>query len=463
MKKIDFKKHLPKIVIITLIVFFLVGIIWGLKSVLEMEGTMEPNIYEESLSPVPQTQDEMIAYIETAVKRAVEEKPKIEFSDDCDVNDESICAGDAQRTAEYVKTGVEDSISEARKVENVDFGEDNSKMLWVPAFLPGDVVSAELKYDYYKCPVCTDQTFDEIPDECPECGTTEGFIKKYRDNYTITLHFADEAYPLSPSSFISRNFRPLSDSAISGIMKDNANGYYTCDSGFDIAYRNITVQASVNRFTDKIQSLKFIKDSDFKTELTFIGKYSELGKEEIGFTVNERSEFNFIWPEMTLSSKELVLEPGQTDALRAESTFKNLSKEKLTWKSSDETIATVNHEGYVSAKHKEGKANVTAEFEFMGKMYSATCVINVKVTAEGLKVSDRKLELKEGETFTLTTKISPHKATIKTVKWYSDNEDVATVDENGTVTAIKSGNADVYAVADDGYFKATCKVTVVKQ
>ena len=61
---------------------------------------------------------------------------------------------------------------------------------------------------------------------------------------------------------------------------------------------------------------------------------------------------------------------------------------------------------------------------------------------------------------------SSHQATgpcttaAKTVKWYSDNEDVAAVDQNGTITAKRVGTVDIYAVSDDGYFKATCHVEV---
>ncbi len=69
-KKIDFKKQLPKIVISILILFFVVGLSWGLKSVLELEGTMEPNVVKESLSPLPETKEEIISYVITAVKKS---------------------------------------------------------------------------------------------------------------------------------------------------------------------------------------------------------------------------------------------------------------------------------------------------------------------------------------------------------------------------------------------------------
>ena len=75
-------------------------------------------------------------------------------------------------------------------------------------------------------------------------------------------------------------------------------------------------------------------------------------------------------------------------------------------------------------------------------------------------MSKKNVELGVGETFTLSTKVSPKKATIQTVKWYSENEAVATVDENGVVTAVAQGEVIVYALSDDGYYRSTCEVTV---
>ena len=87
----------------------------------------------------------------------------------------------------------------------------------------------------------------------------------------------------------------------------------------------------------------------------------------------------------------------------------------------------------------------------------------VKISAEEIDISHRKLKLSVGETYTLEAKVSPRNATIKTVKWYSKNEEIAVVDPNGTITAKRSGTVDIYAVSDDGYFKATCHVEVVEQ
>ncbi len=459
MKKIDFKQQLPKIVITILILFFVVGLVWGLKSVLELEGTMEPNIIKDSLSPFPETKEERISYIVTALKIAEAEKPAMTFSDECSIDADTVKAGEAQSTAEYIRRGIEEKLGEIREDLSSDFGGDISGRLWVPDISPEDIASAELKYDLWKCPVCGKET-DEKPQICEDCDTKEGFICKYKDEYTITLCAPDEVFPAEPASFLARNFHPFTQAQINKLIADNANGWFECKNGFEITYRNVKVCAVVNRLTDQIISVTYSMDCDFSADVTFIGKYADLKTQKAEFTVNEKAKFDFTWPGISLSEEELVLEPGQTDVLRAESPCGNLTAEELKWTSSDESIATVNEEGYVSAKQKTGECYVSVEFTFRGKTYTAKCLINVKVPAEKLSISHRKLKLSAGDTFTLKAKVKPGKATIKTVTWYSDNDKIAIVDKDGTITAKQSGTVDIYAVSDDGYFQATCHVEV---
>ena len=52
------------------------------------------------------------------------------------------------------------------------------------------------------------------------------------------------------------------------------------------------------------------------------------------------------------------------------------------------------------------------------------------------------------------------KPTVRTVSWFTTDENVATVDENGTVTAVGPGKATVYALSDDMYYRSSCEVTV---
>jgi hypothetical protein len=66
-----------------------------------------------------------------------------------------------------------------------------------------------------------------------------------------------------------------------------------------------------------------------------------------------------------------------------------------------------------------------------------------------------------GETQTLTATVLPADATNKSVTWSSDNTAVATVDENGSVTAVSAGIATIVVTTVNGNKTASCDVTVV--
>ena len=71
------------------------------------------------------------------------------------------------------------------------------------------------------------------------------------------------------------------------------------------------------------------------------------------------------------------------------------------------------------------------------------------------------LVLRTGGTGTLTVTVEPADATIQSLKWNSDNQAVATVDEKGVVTAVGTGSAVITAVSDDmGGISVSCLVVV---
>ena len=81
-----------------------------------------------------------------------------------------------------------------------------------------------------------------------------------------------------------------------------------------------------------------------------------------------------------------------------------------------------------------------------------------KVT--GVLLSPTTLTLDVGGTATLTATITPNNATNPNVTWSSDNQNVATVDQNGEVTAVSAGTATITVTTADGGKTATCEVTV---
>ena len=86
-----------------------------------------------------------------------------------------------------------------------------------------------------------------------------------------------------------------------------------------------------------------------------------------------------------------------------------------------------------------------------------------RIEVTSLKLNKEATNIKERNSETLTVTVLPANANNRNVKWTSSNQEVATVNENGVITAIKEGSTIITAISDDNNeIIATCKVTVFK-
>ncbi len=153
---------------------------------------------------------------------------------------------------------------------------------------------------------------------------------------------------------------------------------------------------------------------------------------------------------------------GETCTLIHKITPSNASDTAVTWTSSDENIATVDSRGIVKGL-KVGTAVITVKTADGG--HTAESAVKVEIKPESVNIGDSKITLEVAESgtgaiFPLTVDISPSNATNKDVIWTSDNESVATVDENGIVKAVAGGTAVITATTVAGGKKDTCIVDV---
>ena len=163
---------------------------------------------------------------------------------------------------------------------------------------------------------------------------------------------------------------------------------------------------------------------------------------------------------ITLDKTEVELEATQTATLVAKVLPDLATNKSETWSSSNESIATVDENGVVTAI-AIGEATITATTND-GTNLSASCKITVIQLAESIALNKTTASLKATETITLNATVLPATTTNKSVSWTSSNEAVATVDANGVVTAIALGEAVITATTTDGSdLSATCKVTVI--
>ena len=156
---------------------------------------------------------------------------------------------------------------------------------------------------------------------------------------------------------------------------------------------------------------------------------------------------------------ELALEKGVTQQLQLEySADGDVAADKIAeaagkltveWSSSDESIVTVDAEGNVTAV-EAGEAYVTATVKDKDGL-TATTLVRVAVTPTGVEAPETLELVTNGEnTKNLDAKIVPEDATGVKLAYESSDENVATVDENGMVTAVANGECVItaYVVSD---------------
>lgn len=92
---------------------------------------------------------------------------------------------------------------------------------------------------------------------------------------------------------------------------------------------------------------------------------------------------------------------------------------------------------------------------------TSSCTKKDEVGVTSVTISSATMELKEGESATLTATIVPDNASNANVNWSSSDESVVTVN-NGIVKGVKFGTATITAMSASGGKTATCSVTVKK-
>lgn len=162
---------------------------------------------------------------------------------------------------------------------------------------------------------------------------------------------------------------------------------------------------------------------------------------------------------VTLDKTSLDLKTGDNTTLTATVNPESATNKDVTWISDKPEIAAVEG-GTVTAK-AAGTAIIAVTTIDGGKI--ATCKVTVTpktVPVSGIQVQGAA-SIYVGDTTKLTATVTPTNATNQKVTWSSNNESVATVGTDGTVTAVSAGTATITVTTEDGQKTAACTVTVL--
>ena len=166
---------------------------------------------------------------------------------------------------------------------------------------------------------------------------------------------------------------------------------------------------------------------------------------------------------VTLDQTSITLNKGGSQTLVATILPAEATNKKVTWTSSDSSVATVDADGKVKAVGG-GTATITVT---TACGHTATCGVTVIVPVESVSLNRTNYTLVLGNSFTLKATVNPGDATNKTVSWDKGGSDKVEIQADGTsctVTALALGESiTVTVTTQDGSKTASCTFTVKEE
>lgn len=224
-----------------------------------------------------------------------------------------------------------------------------------------------------------------------------------------------------------------------------------------------TIERQMNSLKEEYNNLKTIKDEKYTTYQNAIS--NNLTEEQINVAKTEYETANTNY---TNKVKEYNTKVDEYNAKVSQ--INNQVKDKLPMYNDSNWTKTTDGSFKVNLTQFSGKKSfsiwaklVTGTNTYYDQeIYSMKGTKPTEVSVTSVSLNKSTLDIKVGETATLTATINPTNATNKNVTWESDNTQIATVDTAGKVTAIKEGTAKITVKTKDGNYTATCIVTVSK-
>ena len=178
------------------------------------------------------------------------------------------------------------------------------------------------------------------------------------------------------------------------------------------------------------------------------------------FDIRAMSDGKFV-TYLNLDTEESTLKAGGTVQLHAEAGPDDATDVSVGFVSDNASVAVVDAAGLVTATGV-GEATIKA-YAKDGSGYYQTCKITVIPTlVERIVLSDETMTVRVERKGTISAEVYPATATNKAFVWTSSNKGVATIDENGEITAIYDGQTTIKATAADGSnVVATCILKVI--
>ena len=165
--------------------------------------------------------------------------------------------------------------------------------------------------------------------------------------------------------------------------------------------------------------------------------------------------------EITLNKTDITLKTGNYVTITPTVLPSTVNDKSVVWSTSDASVAKVSTAGRVTAV-APGVAIITCESKTHPDVF-AQAIVTVYQPVTKIAFNESNPYVAVGESIHLTWNVSPDTATDTSVTLSTNKENVLRVEQDGTITGLRRGEAYVYATANDGSGKkATIKVQVTQ-
>ncbi len=162
-----------------------------------------------------------------------------------------------------------------------------------------------------------------------------------------------------------------------------------------------------------------------------------------------------------LSLDNTTLQKGEKKALKVVISPEEANGHKVIYTSNNSQVATVDDTGNIQAI-SSGTAIITVKAE--ENSVQNQIEINVYSSVTGITIDQKEIYMQVGDNFKINANIEPEDANNKQILYNSTNEQIASIDENGIITAKQQGETTILAIsAENSNIKSECSLTVVRQ
>lgn len=190
-----------------------------------------------------------------------------------------------------------------------------------------------------------------------------------------------------------------------------------------------------------------------KTEITVSsGELSDT------ITVNVKKD---IIESLDVSLAALSLDGGEEQKIDAKLTPADAKDVKLSWKSADTDVATVDKNGVVKGVNT-GETTITLTDSVTGLSKDITVTVNGLELPESMKFDKDSVTVEVGDVYNSVLKFTPEDITYTGAIYYTSDSSIASVTNEGVITAKSAGNCTIEAYYENDYrLVATMEVTVI--